>query len=101
MIVTLDPWRDTPGALPSLAARWELPPGGRVLSGTVAQVNAALDGFGVPRRRDLATGDIAHPPLVYVVDPAGTIAYALSNPSPRWIVAAGARAAAQATAAGR
>jgi cytochrome oxidase Cu insertion factor (SCO1/SenC/PrrC family) len=76
VIVTLDPWRDTPSRLPHLAAGWELAEDAFVLSGPVEGVNAALDGWGVPRERDARTGEVAHPPLVYVVDASGRIAYA-------------------------
>lgn len=76
VVVTLDPWRDTPARLPQLALRWELAPGDRVLGGTVEEVEAALDAWEVPRSRDLRTGDVAHPPLVYLLDREGRIAFA-------------------------
>lgn len=76
VVVTLDPWRDTPERLPHLAEKWELGPHDRVLSGEVDAVEAALDAWDVPRARDLTTGDITHPALVYVVDAEGTVAYA-------------------------
>jgi hypothetical protein len=37
-------------------------------------VEAALDAWDVPRTRDLATGEVTHPSLVYVIDAAGRIA---------------------------
>ena len=77
LIVTLDPWRDTPSRLPSMARAWGLPDRGAwVLSGEVEAVEAALDAWDVPRRRDLTTGDVTHPSLVYIVDRVGRIAYA-------------------------
>ncbi|HZD04682.1 MAG TPA: SCO family protein [Longimicrobiales bacterium] len=75
-VVTLDPWRDTPARLPHLAEQWGLPPDGLALSGEVDEVNAALDAWGMTRSRDLRTGDLTHPPLVFVLDPGGTVAYA-------------------------
>ncbi|MDT8369773.1 MAG: SCO family protein [Longimicrobiales bacterium] len=75
VVVTLDPWRDTPARLGELAERWHLAPGDRVLGGAVAEVEAVLDAWTVARERDLATGDIAHPPLVYLVDATGTLAF--------------------------
>ncbi|MEQ9398122.1 MAG: SCO family protein [Longimicrobiales bacterium] len=81
LVVSLDPWRDTPARLPSMAERWALPDGAHVVSGEVADVEGALDGWGVPRTRDLRTGDIVHPALTYVVDPAGTIAFATTGRS--------------------
>lgn len=76
LIVTLDPWRDTPARLASMAASWSLPADGAwVLGGTVSDVNATLDAWNVPRSRDLATGEVTHPSLVYVIDPDGRIAF--------------------------
>lgn len=76
VIVTLDPWRDTPARLPVLAGRWSLD-GARdyILSGTVDEVEAVLDAWNVARTRDTATGQIAHPPLTYVLDRTGAIAF--------------------------
>lgn len=76
VVVTLDPWRDLPSRLPHLAEQWELPDEALVLSGEVDEVNAALDAWGVARERDPLTGDITHPPLVFVLDREGTVAYA-------------------------
>ena len=75
VVVTLDPWRDTPARLPQLALRWGLAPGDRVLGGTVEEVEATLDAWDVPRSRDLGTGDVAHPPLLYLLDREGSIAF--------------------------
>ncbi len=86
--IALDPWRDTVSALPSLAERWALPAEARLLSGDVPTVVKALRKLGVPSARDLKSGDIEHPALVYVLDKRGRIAYALNNPSPLWLVQA-------------
>lgn len=93
VVITLDPWRDTPARLPSLARQFHLvggagraggaPRGGRtrsyLLSGPVEAVNAALDALQVARERVMDTGDIVHPALVYLLDGAGTIVYAASG----------------------
>jgi protein SCO1/2 len=79
IVITLDPWRDTPGRLPYLASRLDLRDGESLLGGEVADVEAALDRWEVPRQRDLRTGDIVHPPLVYVVDANGRIAYSAAG----------------------
>lgn len=79
LIVTVDPWRDTPSRLPHIAASWQLGPDAHLLSGDVAAVEAALDAFAVERRRDLRTGEVDHPSLVYVVDRDGQIAYAVTG----------------------
>ena len=76
VVLTLDPWRDTPGRLPHMAHAWDLPEDAWVLSGEVEAVQAALDAWQVPRSRDPTTGDIVHPALVYLVDREGTVAYA-------------------------
>jgi len=54
---------------------------GYALSGAVDQVNSVLDAWGVARERNAATGDVAHPPLVYVLDPEGRIAFASNGAS--------------------
>ncbi|MCB0343855.1 MAG: SCO family protein [Bdellovibrionales bacterium] len=84
-VVTLDPWRDTPGALPHLAKKWNMPKNAHVLSGEATQVMKVLEDYGVPTSRDTRTGDISHPPLVYVIGPNSKIQYTMNNPSPRWL----------------
>lgn len=86
LLVTLDPWRDTPGALPGIARQWELPAGFHVLSARatddVARVAAA---YGVGAQRDERTGDIVHPGLVVLIDADGRLAYTFNNPSADWV----------------
>lgn len=79
LVVTLDPWRDTPSRLPAIAEAWGLGVDAHVLSGSVADVEATLDAWGVNRRRDTRTGDITHPALVYVLDADGRIAFAANG----------------------
>ena len=81
VIVTLDPWRDTPSRLPALAASWALPADAWVLSGSVAEVEAVLDAWNIARSRDTSTGEVTHPSLVYVVDKNGRIAFASTGGS--------------------
>jgi cytochrome oxidase Cu insertion factor (SCO1/SenC/PrrC family) len=78
VVVTLDPWRDTPSRLPHLANQWELGEGAYALGGTVDEVNAVLDEWDVPRTRDPSDGNIIHPRLSFIVDANGQIAYAVS-----------------------
>ena len=87
LVLTLDPWRDTPARIGYVARQWELGDGMHLLSGEVATVERALSSWRVPRARNMATGDLSHPALVYVVSPAGRIAYAL-GPDADAIVAA-------------
>ncbi|HEU4566078.1 MAG TPA: SCO family protein [Gemmatimonadaceae bacterium] len=75
LVVTLDPWRDTPERLPHVAAAWGLPDDARLLGGSVPAVEAALDAWGVARRRDPATGEIVHPTTVHLVDRRGRLAF--------------------------
>jgi protein SCO1/2 len=79
LIVTLDPWRDTPARLPAIAAAWGLTDGARVLSGEPDRVERALNAWRIPRVRNERTGDLSHPSLVYVIDSRGRIAYALTG----------------------
>jgi cytochrome oxidase Cu insertion factor (SCO1/SenC/PrrC family) len=79
VIVTLDPLRDTPARLPAMARQWQLGSDELVVSGSPSTVEAVLDAWQMPRTRDAGTGDIAHPRLVYLVDPNGRIAYATSG----------------------
>ena len=75
-IITLDPWRDTPSRLPSMAAEWKLKHGNAwVLSGDVADVEKVLDSWNVPRKRDTRNGMVTHPSLMYIVDANGRIAF--------------------------
>jgi protein SCO1/2 len=75
IVITLDPWRDTPSRLSTIARQWELPDDASVLSGPVPDVEAALDRWGVARTRDSRTGEVTHPQVVYVLDGDGRIAY--------------------------
>lgn len=74
VVVTVDPWRDVPMRLAAAAAAWNLAPGDRFLSGSIAEVNAVLDDWGVARRRDEMTGDVLHPLVAMLVHPGGKTA---------------------------
>lgn len=76
VVMTLDPWRDTPSRLPAVADLWGLPQDASVVSGAVPEVVAALDRWSVPRSRNLQTGEVTHANLVYVLDGSGRIVYA-------------------------
>jgi protein SCO1/2 len=77
LIVTVDPWRDTPERLPHIARQWQLGDGAHVLSGTVAEVSAVLAAWRIGIGRDPRTGDVTHAGAVYLVAPDGHLAYAL------------------------
>jgi protein SCO1/2 len=79
VIISLDPWRDTPARLPSLASVWELGPEDRVLSGSVDEVERTLDALGIGRRRNGTTGSIEHLGTVMVLDHRGYIKWRLDG----------------------
>jgi len=67
VVITVDPWRDTPDRLATIAERWRLEPEDRVLSGEIPDVEAALDQLGIGRRRNETTGDIDHGPTAMIL----------------------------------
>ncbi len=75
VVVTLDPWRDTPDRLPGIAQAWQMGAEDRLLSGRVEDVNAALDRWGIARVRDGNSGEVAHGSTIVVVDPEGRAAW--------------------------
>jgi protein SCO1/2 len=77
VIVTVDPWRDTPSRLPAIAERWRLDGDAFVASGDTAVVAATLARWQVPTHRDLRTGEVAHATPVYLIAPDGRVAYAV------------------------
>ncbi len=79
LIVTLDPWRDTPSRLASIARQWGLDADAHVLSGAPDEVERTLNRWRVPRVRNEKTGDISHPSIVYVIGANGRIAYVVSG----------------------
>jgi protein SCO1/2 len=81
LVVTLDPWRDTPSRLPAMAERWGLTGEAHVLSGEPETVERVLNAWRVPRVRNQKTGDIVHPVVVYVIGRDGRIAFAVSGGS--------------------
>jgi len=95
VVISLDPWRDTVASLPAIAAKWNLGTEGIVLSGPAERVNAALDAYHVARERNLRTGDIVHPGLVYVLDPRGRIYTVFNNPTTASLVKAAGEASAR------
>jgi len=75
VVLTLDPWRDTPSRLGAIAEAWGLPENAHVLSGDPAEVEAVLNRWKVPRVRNASTGEVIHPSVVYVLTRDGRIAY--------------------------
>ena len=90
VVFTLDPWRDTPSRLPVLAERYGLDASRDFLvGGDPAAVTAALDAFGMAYRRDARTGDVVHPPLVYLTEADGTLAYGSTGATDHLVQLAG------------
>jgi protein SCO1 len=86
LLITLDPWRDTPSSLPGIARQWELPPAFRVLSSRgVGDVLRVAELYGVTFERNEKTGDIVHPGLVFLIDTDGRLAYTFDNPPAAWV----------------
>jgi cytochrome oxidase Cu insertion factor (SCO1/SenC/PrrC family) len=79
LFVTLDPWRDTPTRLATIAAAWELPSGAHILSDDVRRVEEVLDAWGISRSRNATTGEIIHPRLAFLIGPSGRIAARLDG----------------------
>ena len=79
LVITLDPWRDTPSRLASIAAQWGLGDDAQVLSGAPDVVERTLNAWRVPRARNLKTGDVSHPSIVYVIGTNGRIAYVVTG----------------------
>ena len=79
VVVTLDPWRDTPARLPHIARMWGLGEDAWLLGGDVDDVETTLNAWHVGRQRDERTGEVAHPRLTYIVDERGRLAYATSG----------------------
>lgn len=79
LIVSLDPWRDSPARLPGLAAGWGLGGSDRVLSGSIDEVERALDALDITRRRNPTTGDIDHTGTVMLLDHRGYIVWRLDG----------------------
>lgn len=79
LILTLDPWRDTPSRLPSMAEAWGLTGDARVLSADPETMERALNAWRIPRVRNERTGELVHPAMVYVISPSGRISYVLNG----------------------
>ncbi|HEX6670351.1 MAG TPA: SCO family protein [Gemmatimonadales bacterium] len=86
LVVTLDPWRDTPERLAHIAEGWGFGDRARVLGGSVEAVRAVLEAWRVPDGRDPHTGEIAHAPTVYAIGRDGRLAYRTAGASEQALV---------------
>lgn len=85
VLVTLDPWRDTPSALPGIAERWKLHEIDHALSGDIETVEAVAKAYQVSSSRDLQSGDIEHTGVTFLFNEKGELIYQLNSPSVKWI----------------
>ena len=79
VVVTLDPWRDVPARLATIASGWQLSQDDRVLSGTVDEVQRVHRAWGVVPVRDERTGDVMHVATVMILDGEGRVRYQLGQ----------------------
>lgn len=79
IVVTLDPFRDTPSRLPFIAKQWGMTGDAHVLSGSVEDVERTLNKWRIPRIRNERTGDFSHPTMVYAIGPNGRITYVVAG----------------------
>lgn len=89
--ITMDPDRDTPASLGSMAEAHGLDPAiFHLLSGPAAVVNPVLDRLGFERRVDPETGLIDHANLFLIIDRSGSIAYrfTLGETQEEWLATA-------------
>ena len=86
LLVTVDPWRDTPSALAGIARRWDLPANFHVLSSRAAtDVLRVAEVYGIRVERNDRSGDVVHPGLVFIVDARGQLVYTFNAPPSAWI----------------
>lgn len=88
LVITLDPWRDRPSTLLTLFEKWKMPPRSHILSGEVKVVTDVISRYGITTSRNLETGDIVHPSMIYVIDQDGKLAFTFNNAPSRWITQA-------------
>lgn len=91
VIVSLDPWRDTPNTLASAAKSWSIKDNAHMLSGSPEEVTKALDGFQIKSIRNPKNGDVNHAAQVLIVNKRGQVVYSFLNPSVGWLTTAAAR----------
>jgi protein SCO1/2 len=87
LVVTLDPWRDTPERLSHIAEGWGLGERARMLGGSVESVKSVLEAWRVPEGRDPHSGDIAHAPTIYAIGADGRLAFRATGVSGPELVA--------------
>lgn len=87
LFITLDPYRDTLSRLKARALEWnpEGLPGVLFARADPEHLRRALAHLNYSLTRNETTGEVIHPPLIFIVDPKGRIRYILSQPQATWI----------------
>ncbi len=89
LLITLDPWRDTPERLITIAKKWDLnAPNIALLSGHPKTVTTILKHYNVTFIRDPKTGEISHQSQWVIIDPQGKIRAQFTHIEPEWIIEA-------------
>jgi cytochrome oxidase Cu insertion factor (SCO1/SenC/PrrC family) len=79
VVITLDPWRDVPSRLPSMAAAWGMGGDAFVVSGDIDAVVRVLREWNAEGARDPRTGEVVHAPVTYVLDEEAQLAFATTG----------------------
>ena len=86
LIVTLDPARDTPARLPTIAQQWALGADAYVLSGPAGDVEDVLDEWQIARTTDATDGSVTHAAILNIIKPDGRVGYEVVGAAPELIV---------------
>lgn len=79
VVVTLDPWRDLPSRLPTIAEQWQLGENDYLLSGSIDEVTQVLKDWEVGFSRNPQTGDIGHVAVVVLLDREGRMTHRIGG----------------------
>lgn len=91
IIISIDPWRDTPATLPAMAQSWSLNHNAFLLTETPDVITKTLERYQIKTARDQKNGQINHAGQTMLVDRNGDIAYSFLNPTTEWITTAARR----------
>jgi cytochrome oxidase Cu insertion factor (SCO1/SenC/PrrC family) len=85
VVVSVNPWEDTPASSRAAAARWGFGTAWRWLRGSPGDLRAVWDGYGIEVKR--ALGDVNHSSAVYLIDGRGYERAGFNYPFPAGAVA--------------
>jgi protein SCO1 len=69
LVVSVNPWQDTPASTRQVAARWHLGGDWHWLRGSASQLRPIWNSYGIAVVR--TTGDVSHSTAIYLVDGSG------------------------------